>query len=49
MESVQAMGAAAYQQGGQPGMGEAPDAEAEDTTSSDEGEDVVDGEFTEEE
>jgi len=47
MESVQAMGAAAYQQAGQPGMGEAPDAE--DTTASDEGEDVVDGEFTEEE
>jgi len=49
MESVQAMGAAAYQQGGQPGMDEVPGAEAEDTTSSDEGEDVVDGEFTEEE
>ena len=45
MESVQAMGAAAYQQAGGPSMDGAPE---EDGTDSTEGEDVVDGEFTEE-
>ncbi len=45
MEAVQAMGAAAYQQGAQPGMGETPGA---DGSMPDDGEDVVDGEFTEE-
>jgi molecular chaperone DnaK len=46
METVQAMGAAAYQQAEQPEDGETPDA---DDSAPDESEDVVDGEFTEEE
>jgi molecular chaperone DnaK len=46
MESVQAMGAAAYQQASGPEMGGAPDAEGDE--APDAGEDVVDGEFTEE-
>ena len=45
MESVQAMGAAAYQQAGGPSMDGAPE---EDGTGSTDSEDVVDGEFTEE-
>ncbi|MFN2145638.1 MAG: molecular chaperone DnaK [Anaerolineales bacterium] len=45
MESVQAMGAAAYQQAGASEMGGAPGEE--DEAAPDAGEDVVDGEFTE--
>jgi molecular chaperone DnaK len=45
MESVQAMGAAAYQQAGASEMGGAPGAEGDDAPAADE--DVVDGEFTE--
>jgi molecular chaperone DnaK len=45
MESVQAMGAAAYQQAGEAEVGAAPGAEGDDTPPADE--DVVDGEFTE--
>ena len=45
MESVQAMGAAAYQQAGASEMGGDPGEEGEE--APDAGEDVVDGEFTE--
>ena len=45
MESVQAMGAAAYQQAGGPSMDGAPEEDGKGSTDS---EDVVDGEFTEE-
>ncbi len=47
MESVQAMGAAAYQQAGASEMGGDPGEEGEE--APDAGEDVVDGEFTEDE
>ncbi|MBN2044512.1 MAG: molecular chaperone DnaK [Anaerolineales bacterium] len=43
MESVQAMGAAAYQQAAEPEMGGGPESEE----AADAGEDVVEGEFTE--
>ncbi len=48
METVQAMGAAAYQQQADPGMaGGAPGADGSGTDAPDDGEDVVEGEFTE--
>ena len=48
METVQAMGAAAYQQQADPGMaGGDPGADDSGTDTPDDGEDVVEGEFTE--
>mgnify|MGYP000635329778 CR=1 FL=1 len=46
MESVQALGAAAYQQSSQTEMG-GDDGEADEGEAPDDGEDVVEGEFTE--
>jgi molecular chaperone DnaK len=48
MEEVQAMGAAAYQQSGEPSMGGAPGEDGASGSGEAEEEDVVEGEFTEE-
>ena len=48
MEEVQAMGAAAYQQAGEPSMGGAPGEDGASGSGEAEEEDVVEGEFTEE-